>query len=403
MADRRIWRDSDWLHAGKTYPAEPQKFICNARDAATAIPSNYKKLLPAPDLSVHDILRLALPPLSDALVLEDPTTLWTKNTPNDTMGDLLTRPIPPITILTKLDAIFGQAWFDGARSFRDWRYKESYCPLWIVSFWLEAGHAVKGRHKWIDANEWLATARSQENTSKAVVALCDNIRGSLFTELGWNIDMRDVYTKGGSTLILSNLLASSELGCSVMDLMVNAVKSRVATLNALAESVIVGDSWLSAEILGARTKAAKKIPSPLLDKLRSEIATGASKRLILLVFLKDNHWIIVQVDFKKRHISWGDSLDMGDPASFLHAVRWGLTKSTGGKRFTEGATLARGSQGDDVYSCRVIAINTIEHALWNEPLWTKETQTLIRATKFQEVANRILSLIVSAVIGLAAK
>jgi hypothetical protein len=75
MADRRIWRDSDWLRAGKTYPAEPQKFICNARDAITAIPSNYKKLLPAPDLSVHNILRLALPPLSDALVLEDPATL----------------------------------------------------------------------------------------------------------------------------------------------------------------------------------------------------------------------------------------------------------------------------------------------------------------------------------------
>lgn len=76
--------------------------------------------------------------------------------PNTDLRCLATRPIPSVDWLAKLDAAFGQAWFDGRRSIIDSWCKDSHLPLWAIQFWKDMVEAVKMRVMWQASDEWIA-------------------------------------------------------------------------------------------------------------------------------------------------------------------------------------------------------------------------------------------------------
>jgi hypothetical protein len=86
-------------------------------------------MLPDKALSIVDLLKYTLPIKRTALVLSQASEAYSHVEPNEDSNVLATRPVPPKDYLDKLETTFGQAWFDGARSIADTRYKDSRLPL----------------------------------------------------------------------------------------------------------------------------------------------------------------------------------------------------------------------------------------------------------------------------------
>jgi len=123
-----FWDEQLWIGKNKKYPAsETPGYILAARSEVLAIPAAYAAFIPDARLSISDLLK----------------------------ANLAVRHIPPRTWLQQLEVAFGQAWFDGARSIQDERFKSSRLPLWVVSFWKGMADALEKRSAWQAAAEWV--------------------------------------------------------------------------------------------------------------------------------------------------------------------------------------------------------------------------------------------------------
>lgn len=72
----------DWIGKNKDYSVVPY-FVHDACTKAFTIPvAQAKKLFPAPDISVTDLLKKELPPRSSAFVSSKPETWFSKETPH---------------------------------------------------------------------------------------------------------------------------------------------------------------------------------------------------------------------------------------------------------------------------------------------------------------------------------
>ncbi|KAF8229013.1 hypothetical protein L208DRAFT_1483252 [Tricholoma matsutake] len=129
-----IWHENEWIGASKKYPSDNTPgYILQARYC---------------HMSINDFLAMNLPPRAE--------DAYSQLEPNTDLRCLATRPIPSVDWLAKLDAAFGQAWFDGRRSIIDSWYKDSHLPLWAIQFWKDMVEAVKMRVMWQASDEWIA-------------------------------------------------------------------------------------------------------------------------------------------------------------------------------------------------------------------------------------------------------
>jgi hypothetical protein len=121
------WNEREWIGTGKKYPVsgEVPAFIEAARSTVLAIPLIYSSYIPSQKMSITDLLKAKLPIQSSALIMHSAAGAFSKEEPNEDMACLKTRPIPPKAWLEQLDKDFRQAWFNGARSIEDKRYKGS--------------------------------------------------------------------------------------------------------------------------------------------------------------------------------------------------------------------------------------------------------------------------------------
>ncbi|KAJ1309502.1 hypothetical protein OPQ81_006277 [Rhizoctonia solani] len=76
--------------------------------------------------------------------------------------------------------------------------------------------------------------------------------------------------------------------------------------------------------------------------------------------------------------------------SFVTATRW--LKATWGYDDFASEQMLCGTQLDDVTSCGVCAVNTIEGQVFGDRLWAEEFALAYQASKFVEVTHRVLHL-----------
>src|ERR1700720_3057753 len=133
------WNEREWIGVGKKYPVsgEVPAFIEAARSKVLAVPSIYSLYIPKPKMSITDLLKAKLPIQSSALIMHSAVGAFSKEEPNEDMACLKTHPIPPKAWLEQLDKDFGQAWFNGARSIEDKRYKNLRLQVCALTYWKE--------------------------------------------------------------------------------------------------------------------------------------------------------------------------------------------------------------------------------------------------------------------------
>lgn len=133
------FRSSEWINRGQRYPghADAPLHVYRALLKRTGVPEVHISQFPSPELTVAQFLRVQLPPQSFALEATKIGKWFSREPANCGIELLLTRPVPPSSVLDAMWVAIGQQWFGGAQSIVDPRFyngKDRF-PLWAVTSW----------------------------------------------------------------------------------------------------------------------------------------------------------------------------------------------------------------------------------------------------------------------------
>ncbi|KAI0329285.1 hypothetical protein GY45DRAFT_1253214 [Cubamyces sp. BRFM 1775] len=374
------WRESEWIGQKKTYPtAQTPSVVLAARRQVLSIPPDELDMFPSPLMSVASFLEMDLPAQPTRLVFEKPETTFRHELPTETLQgvNFQMRPIPPKPFIEKLEQSFGQAWFDGAHSIVDSRYKQSRLPLYVLTYWREMSRVLEKGAKWRLTSRWLNQhVRRQEDLVNKVHALLE--------VLPWGADLR-AYGAATTTDTLALLLSNAWLDDELIDMLSNHLASRIRRDPHLTSKVAVATLSFQHCILASYT--GKNPPGSLpafLYQLKQRIVDGV-QRLYFPVNLDNAHWVAFCIDFETRTICHGPA------KTLVKAIRaWSHAELSIELR-DRGNTLTHGLQTDSS-SCGLCTINTLAHNIFEDPLYRQKDSASIRMEYFCVLAQAQLEL-----------
>jgi hypothetical protein len=295
----QIWHKNEWIGTGKKYPSgDTPGYILRARHELLCIPHPYATYIPDHRMSINDFLVTNLPPLSSALVVTRAEDAYSQLEPNTDLRCLATRPIPSVDWLAKLDAAFGQAWFDGRRSIIDSRYKDSRLPLWTIQFWKDMVEAVKKRAMWQASDEWIAKnmkdAASMKDGEAAREIMGTLSRGTPLRALG------SLTTMDTLTILLSEHWFDDE----IMNMLLANIAARIRSDPKLADVVVAPISFHLRLRDGFKKKCYGKEAVTELHRYKAYV-DGGKTILYMSANVRECHWVPFRVDFRKREFSYG--------------------------------------------------------------------------------------------------
>ncbi|KAI0691351.1 hypothetical protein C8T65DRAFT_526915, partial [Cerioporus squamosus] len=95
--------------------------------------------------------------------------------------------------------------------------------------------------------------------------------------------------------------------------------------------------------------------------LGDALASGRRDVVVMIVNLSNVHWVAVAVDFRKRCILYGDSLDGKPDAHVLAVLEWWTAEHSGGQPFE--CKLLQITRQPDFHSCGLMSWNAVAHHL----------------------------------------
>ncbi|KAH9855569.1 hypothetical protein C2E23DRAFT_813848 [Lenzites betulinus] len=356
----------DWIGRGKTYPNDnTPMFILDARKDTLALPPEYKHLIPAPQLSVLQLLAIELPHQPANCVAPRADRQFSFDPPNEDPGILALRPVPSPHFLAGLQKAFGQAWFSGALSLVDYRFKNSRLPLWALGYWSEVSIAITKVAVWRAAVSWLNGRENLPGLEK------DAVRAHTYLgQLAWTGRLR---IGGGTADIqtLASLLSDSWLDDDHIDALMAHLSTRANTIPVLAQSVaVLSLAFQRAVKIAVERKAYGDDMPRFLKDCKQRINEGV-QQIYFPLHVEGAHWIACVLDFKAGIIRYGDSMSATDHAygedlkrTVKHILEW--AKRVFHRTFRDGQnTLAHGVQRD-THSCGICTVNTIAHNLFGD-------------------------------------
>ncbi|KAJ1306444.1 hypothetical protein OPQ81_007447 [Rhizoctonia solani] len=138
--------------------------------------------------------------------------------------------------------------------------------------------------------------------------------------------------------------------------------------------------------------SSREIPQ-FLSPLQNQIRNGERPRLYTAYNYSDIHWIALEIDFNWQVIHYGDSMGGQRSSARVRNIIKAWLKATWGYDKFVSEQMPCGTQLDDTTSCGVCAVNTIEKQVFEDPLWNEDLASAYRASKFMEIAHRVLHLI----------
>ncbi|KAH9896486.1 hypothetical protein C8Q73DRAFT_788843 [Cubamyces lactineus] len=297
------WKESEWIRQKKTYPAaQTPSVVLAARRQVLAIPPDQKGMLPDPKTSVASFLQADLPSQPPRLVFEKAEKAFHHDPPTEDLQGMnfRMRPIPPKPFIEKLEQSFGQAWFDGASSVVDSRYKQSRLPLYVLTYWREMSRVLEKMARWHTASKWLdryVQKHGHNDMTNKVHTILDN--------LAWGADLR-AYGAATTTDTLAILLSEAWLDDELIDMLTTHLASRVRGRPDLEKCLAVVTLSFQHCILAYSGKRPDgPVPTVLLD-IKERVNSGI-QQLYFPANLENTHWVAFHVDFNARIIQYGDS------------------------------------------------------------------------------------------------
>ncbi|KAG8707407.1 hypothetical protein FRC11_007462, partial [Ceratobasidium sp. 423] len=127
-----------------------------------------------------------------------------------------------------------------------------------------------------------------------------------------------------------------------------------------------------------------------LPSLQTRIRSGERPRLYTVFNYSDVHWLALEIDFDKRLIRYGDSMGGHQSSSRVRNILKAWLKATWGYEDFKSEEMPSCTQSNDTTSCGVCTINTIEVQIFGDKLWEEDLAAAYRASKFIEIAHRVL-------------
>lgn len=361
-------------------------------EAARNIPENLLHKLLDPTGSIGDLLCFSVPSLDSSLS----SFQFSHDIPTNNVEELLSRSVPPYSQLTALDQELPNTVKHGMRSFFDGRYNNSPTPLFMVSFWLAQAHAITEKRRWQQCEEWLlalccSPCRTTASTAERAILT--------FYELSWDVYLEgpNGHSPGIYSADLQPLLSHSMLSSSLIDAMIAGIQSQQSALLPLDST-----SQPRAEVKDLTSFHVLRKPQEdwenyhtarqfcALRDLGNRLAQDEVDVVYLPAHVRGNHWVVFVVDANAREIRYGDSLGMPPSGADIFVIQQWLELHKLGC-FDLGEELTIGTQpAEDGFSCGILAINAVRHALFADALWTPPMRDVTRINEYLRLVDNHL-------------
>ncbi|KAF8801615.1 hypothetical protein BYT27DRAFT_7261749 [Phlegmacium glaucopus] len=358
-----------------------------------------------PNLPITDFLSFKLPRLSSEIISSKTSTWFSTDKPTANNSILILRPVPSPEFLNNLEAAYGQAWLDGAKSVIDQRFNDGTdCfPLWTISFWRAVIQCHEVQALWKTSVLWLDREGSKSK-GKTPPEPIQQVR-QLFGSLAWNSKM-SYCNQHTTTLHLSKLLGTAWLSDEHINMMMEELLVELSSNP--KPKVQAVDLSFALKISNVQENENESESQKILRRFSNQAQEQLLERLYFPLHVNNNHWIAGMIDFKWRTFSFGrkfqrsvqslglipfsgDSLyaigkGSGAPGKIIsHLQVW--LKQAFGKRFKNQGNMLPHAIQEDAYSCPIIAVNTIAHSVFDQPLWTTERAVAERLSWFIHFAS----------------
>ncbi|KAI0825548.1 hypothetical protein BC629DRAFT_1586451 [Irpex lacteus] len=354
-----------------------------------AIPPQFSYLLPAVDLPIAKLLEFKLPIQSSSLAVPHIDGAFSSQLPTESLDASARRPIPPPAYVQAIRQAVVQAVLEkNARSIIDKGLKQVRSPLQILTFWEKAAIAWRAQLVWKDAESWVSYMRNKYTQDVDEVL-------ALLRELSWATPLH-IFQAIGTVDLLATLLSDKPLNDEIINMLVAHLgTSRVRHHPDHARSTVLAPTYLIDWVRSCYGQSNRKgkglacTPTGSLLDLQRPFSKKQRKFLFCVANIRNQHWILVRIDFVAQTIAYGDSnADRDDaPNNAIKAVLKNLSIWLVNEFGTEfkvlGNILPCGRQQDAV-SCGVCAVNALAHNLFGDtdPLFVHANRRLIRVEYF---------------------
>ncbi|KAF8814925.1 hypothetical protein BYT27DRAFT_7010209, partial [Phlegmacium glaucopus] len=183
-----------------------------------------------------------------------------------------------------------------------------------------------------------------------------------------------------TTFDFAGLLASHWISGTHIDMMIQNLSEHNESNEVLDALIIIENLRFMNDINKATAIDDHNEPlTKFLGRLEHRIKLNNSEMLLFPAHMeKMKHWVAVQVDFKAKTISYGDSLaheKMPCPKAVIKKLQWWLQKRFETPFKELGDNLVHGKQ-EDRTECGILTVNTIAYKVFQGPLWVVGQKTV---------------------------
>ncbi|KAJ6482001.1 hypothetical protein C8R45DRAFT_831472 [Mycena sanguinolenta] len=388
------WDPCEWIQNGRTYHDVPL-IVELARRDLLIIPHSFAHNLPSKTMSISQLLLTKIPPMSeDVDDMEIDFEFFASTEPTEDIENILPHlAIPTRTELLRMNNAFGQAWFDGKKSIHTVLNPDIACPFWAYTYWATMLDACESKDSWIRAEAWLeARGITAEETELKLT-----IRG-FWDVLQWYGHLAAF----GDVEItrLAALFSSQYLGTGIVDALVGLLASRLrlSSDDIISKNTIIVDTNFASFVQMLLPILDGEATGPIrtsrggqryLDKYGTWFRDTEHRHLYLVLYRPPEHWTACAVDFHERTIRYGDSLGWERPKKFVDALQYWLHANDHSDfTITDGLRCAKQTDG---FNCPIIAVNTIAHNVFGDPLWMSRNAKAMRMEAFCDIVKHALS------------
>ncbi|KAG1837853.1 hypothetical protein DFJ58DRAFT_862112 [Suillus subalutaceus] len=241
-----------------------------------------------------------------------------------------------------------------------------------MSYWVAMSHALENQHDWHASHDWVYDRFDVVPTDGQELEIIDEVLDVL-ESLPWDAPLKGF---GAQTDLRSTelrpLLGSCPIHGRVLDSMIAVVVQCMQASDDEDLQSISVESLDFADILRLSDKQWKSYKTDKafirLRTIGSALREGALHRILLPINIDNVHWAVIEVDATNQSISYADSLGWSWPNEDIDAIHHWLGYH-GFAKFNRATTLQHSEQHDS-FSCGIAALNTIKHALFQDPLFT---------------------------------
>lgn len=374
-------RLNDWIGTGKIYKDVPH-FITEMLLQKLSM-LEEQSIFPSSTLSIHQLLATHFSLQIQPIQLVSPSDCFSDIEPNTDLNDLLHRSIPSNVFLTRLRDMAGQAMLDGKRSIKDWTRKDVYLPFSALTFWYSLLRAAISKKAWQNAQAWLTKQKIPPDLLSRI--------NHVFASTSW----ADSISSLGSFVTVADMalfLSPEMLSESHIDAMLSRLRVRIQAFHPNPDSIFIAltDFTQSLTTIPSYQNSYPMGATTSLLRTASQFLTNgtAVKDIWAVAYSEPIHFGTLHLQKLKDDdglkINWGDSIGRSQPKTMTQGLKTWISHHNPHSQLRFFENLERASQTDS-YSCSIISVNTIKHALFGDTLWSQNTREILHIQEFLDV------------------